>query len=377
MLNNRDEKYEDHEDSEYHFTDDEVSYELDTEVPSKPAVVSEPKANALSQLTNRKRTIIVMSFFLLFVFIIYKFLVPSSSVPSTDITPELAQKNQTLPAGNMQANEEARTKPLSQPANNVPATQPLLKPTESQVATQAAAQAVPTTAPMTTVVPPSQQPPANNMQPQQQLTANTNVPAVPVNNVANATPPEAAAVQSNVREAALSALNAAQTMGTSNAAANTAAENQKLINQLEADYSAKINEFSAQNKALQDQMQVLSSRMAVMETQMNQLVQTLTHQAPPGIPTNTTAVSQVPVAPPTASPAASPAEIQEPKVFYSVQAIIPGRAWLRSDNGETVTVAEGDIIKEFGRVTKIDPYDGVVEINTGHKSISLSYGNGG
>ena len=66
----------------------------------------------------------------------------------------------------------------------------------------------------------------------------------------------------------------------------------------------------------------------------------------------------------------------EIKVAFSVQAIIPGRAWLRSDNGEALTVAEGDTIKGFGRVTKIDPYDGIVEVNTGNKVVSLSYGNG-
>jgi hypothetical protein len=34
------------------------------------------------------------------------------------------------------------------------------------------------------------------------------------------------------------------------------------------------------------------------------------------------------------------------------------------------------MVRGLGRVTKIDPYDGVVEINTGNKIISLSYGNG-
>ena len=87
---------------------------------------------------------------------------------------------------------------------------------------------------------------------------------------------------------------------------------------------------------------------------MNQLIQTLTRQnnsgmnPPPNIPQSQAA--------------------PEVKIPYSVQAIIPGRAWLRSDNGETITVAEGDMVKGVGRVTKIDPYDGIVEINTGTKS---------
>jgi hypothetical protein len=59
---------------------------------------------------------------------------------------------------------------------------------------------------------------------------------------------------------------------------------------------------------------------------------------------------------------------------YSVQAIIPGRAWLKSDSGDTVTVAEGDMLRGYGRVTKIDPYDGIVNIDTGGKVVTLSYG---
>ena len=44
--------------------------------------------------------------------------------------------------------------------------------------------------------------------------------------------------------------------------------------------------------------------------------------------------------------------------------------------GEYEHISEGDTVKSLGRVTKIDPYDGIVEINTGRKVISLSYGTG-
>ncbi len=67
-------------------------------------------------------------------------------------------------------------------------------------------------------------------------------------------------------------------------------------------------------------------------------------------------------------------KIVEPKIAFTVQAIIPGRAWLKSDSGDTVTVAEGDALKGIGRITKIDPYDGIVQIDTGRKVVTLSYG---
>jgi hypothetical protein len=145
--------------------------------------------------------------------------------------------------------------------------------------------------------------------------------------------------------------------------ASLSAESDRLMNELQNQYAQQFNNLSTQSKVLQDQVQTLSARVATMETQLNQLVQALTQRNQANTP--------------SAMPAA-PVEhhASEPKIGYSVQAIIPGRAWLKSDNGETVTVAEGDVIRDVGRVTKIDPYDGVVEINVNGRTASLSYGNG-
>ena len=98
---------------------------------------------------------------------------------------------------------------------------------------------------------------------------------------------------------------------------------------------------------------------------MNQLIQTLTQQFQGG------ASASAAIQPPASVEQAGP----PPRIPYTVQAIIPGRAWLRAKNGDTVTVAEGDDIKGIGRVTKIDPYDGVVEVNVQGRSVSLTYGN--
>lgn len=50
---------------------------------------------------------------------------------------------------------------------------------------------------------------------------------------------------------------------------------------------------------------------------------------------------------------------------YTVYAIIPGRAWLRSHDGKTITVSEGDTIKEYGKVLKIDAGEGIVVTSSG------------
>lgn len=53
------------------------------------------------------------------------------------------------------------------------------------------------------------------------------------------------------------------------------------------------------------------------------------------------------------------------KVVYQIMAIIPGRAWLKSSNGATVTVSVGTQLSGYGTVTKIDPQLGNVVMSTG------------
>jgi len=55
----------------------------------------------------------------------------------------------------------------------------------------------------------------------------------------------------------------------------------------------------------------------------------------------------------------------EGHLSYSVYAIIPGRAWLRAANGNTLTVSEGDQLGEYGKVLKIDPSNGIVVTSSG------------
>ncbi len=49
----------------------------------------------------------------------------------------------------------------------------------------------------------------------------------------------------------------------------------------------------------------------------------------------------------------------------TVHAIIPGRAWLRTPDGKTITVSEGDSISEYGKVLKIDAPNGLVITTSG------------
>jgi hypothetical protein len=378
MLNERDDKYEGHEESEYHFSDEDTSYEVEPESP-KPAA-NEPKESIVNRLAQSKRMLISVGVFLVLVFVVYKMVAPSSStVPPTEISapPAPMAQQKTPQAPKMQQNPAvvvtgttlnpnnmmAPITGLAQTGTPPTATQPIAEQALAQMA-QAPNTVIPVTGKMPATV--GAMPVMSTAQqtgtPQQQIIQPTMAAPVPQPQPMQMTTgmPSMVPVQSAVPVNQPGSLASPETPAVSDTG-NMSSANEKLIAQLGAGYAQKLNDYATQNKALQDQVQVLNARVASMETQMNQLVRALTHQ-------NQASENNVPAAEPQAF---------EPKTSYNVQAIIPGRAWLRSDNGETVTVAEGDIVKDLGRVSKIDPYDGVVEINTGSKMISLSYGNGG
>lgn len=394
MMKDRDEQHYDHEESEYHFSDDDISYEVETEA-SKPAAPESERKNPLSGLTQSKRMIISLVVFLGLVFVVYKMVSPGSSDPSTDMTPVVAQPA-TGPAIVPPAIPHTTPSPVAAPAAQ-PETPPSMAtaatptPATTVIAQQPAQAAPVTTSPPAAAPVPATTTTTTTMQVSPSLPAQVVAPA-PVaaapqavapaqpQPVAPMSPPAVASAP--VPPAPLATPVTAQPLppvattvtttqptvqsSTDAAMAALASTNEKLMNQLQAEYSQKVTDMSSQAKAMQDQMQALNSRVAGLESQLSQLVQTLSRQTGMGGNANLNVV-----------PAQPPVPVIESKVSYNVQAIIPGRAWLKSDNGETLTVAEGDTIKELGRVTKIDPYDGVVEVNTGNKTVSISYGSGG
>lgn len=387
MYNDRDHKYEGSEESEYHFSDEEVSYEVDTE-SVKPAPTGPQKESVLSGLTRSKRMLISLGVFVVLVFIVYKMVSPSTpTTPSTDITAPVTNADQGKVPKMAPSVPAAVTPPAVMSVNTTPNNLPSQQPNAAVNQTQAQpnmAQAAPSQPAMANPSPdvtvpagfqpnqsamPAAQPsvpaqPLAAQQPNAQPTIAAQQPAANVAPTVIPAPPPAP-YAAGQQQALPSVMDNRVPGGVNANINNMTAESDKLVSQLQTEYAQKVNDYATQNKALQDQVQTLNTRMASMETELNQLVQALIRQ-------NTAANNA-----PQANPAAAAPQAPEPRVAYNVQAIIPGRAWLRSDSGETVTVTEGDMIKELGRVTKIDPYDGVVEVNTGTRTISLSYGNGG
>lgn len=387
MLNDRDGKYEGTEESEYHFSDDDVSYEVESEVePAKPAVVpASGSSSLLGSLTGRRRIFISAAVFLVLVYIVYKMVMPTP-LPSTVITPaappttamqseapkpvvnNTAPKPEALTPPAMTASErpiaivETTPKPPASPTQGASSTLQSQPQTDVSVVQPQPASPIPVpgaTVPVTAAAPSTNvAQPMNNAVPASPQVAITTSPPPP--------PPSAQAIPSGsgtlTVEAPTGRVGAPE-------ASNLSAQDAKLLAQLQAEYITRINDFANENKNLQDQLETLANRVNTVEMELNQLVQALTRQTTTTAPAPREA-SSVTAAAPVERAATS-------NVAYNVQAIIPGRAWLRSDAGDTVTVAEGDVIKGLGKVTKIDPYDGVVEINIGNKVITLSYGAGG
>lgn len=377
MQNNRDDQYHGSDEGEYHFSDDESHYESDSgQSSNQPQYDDQDGDKGKSILRSRKKVIIIAVVFVVLASVVYKLISPGATIESTNIqsvpvVPSVAKNNAPVPEHVAQV---AATP--EQPVSQQPSVEPVAATAPANV-TATPAQPSTTTPEVMAAAPSTPAPQA--AAPEQPNVIPVGQPAMPTTvAVAPSAPPTSA-------NAPVSATPdfTIQTQTTDPRTAQLEAENAKLSNQLQAEYMQRLTEYQNQNKNIEQQVQALSTRVATMESEMSQLIQTLTQQFQAqnaGGPVMTTDVAAPGAATPTALPASAPMPEAvvgpAPRVPYNVQAIIPGRAWLRSNNGDVVTVAEGDVIKGIGKVQKIDPYDGVVEINVNGRVVSLSYGNG-
>lgn len=331
MVDEHNEKY-DEDEGEYHFSDDQINYEIEPDAGKVPSSPSPSKTSLKKMLDNNRRLIIGTGVGIVLIFVLYKMLSPTTETVSTELKPLPSQARPVAKPVSPLPVAMAPAAPIPAPATAVPGVSPQ-------------------TMPMTPPQPAAPVPPAPASQvvlPPQQPTATT----VKVTNAPTASP-EVSVDQKSIIDK-LVALEE---------------ENSKLSNMLQTQFVQKMADYEAQNNATQERVQMLNKRLANMEASLTKMAQLLQNSAPP--PPKT--VVPVPVEA-AVIPVIKPVE---PKMIFTVQAIIPGRAWLKSDTGETITVAEGDMLREYGRVVKIDPYDGVVDIDTGKRIITLSYGAGG
>lgn len=336
MVNERYEG-EGQEEGEYHFSDDQANYDMETETAKDSAAVAvAPKESVADKLKQHRRVVIGLVVFIILLGIVYKLVTPSSNNPATDF--------QTAPDAAISAKttQKSVTQAAPAPVSQTVTTQPAAATTT----TIAQPTAVTTVTTQPAVAEPVQQP----AQPDAQVAPQQTAPAQP------------AAITTTTTTAPAPAANLMDRVTT------LEQQNSAMMNLIQTQYAQKISDAELQNSQLRTQVQELTSRISNMEVAFQQLTKILQNSrggAVAGMP------NRGMVNAPTAS------RVSSPKNIYTVQAIIPGRAWLKTDSGDTVTVAEGDVLKGYGRITKIDPYDGIVDIDTGNRIITLAYGANG
>lgn len=399
MVNEREEHYE--EEGEYHFSDDQVNYDIEPEASKETQKSAFSKEALLEKYTQHRRKIFGVISLIVLIGIVYKMLVPASTPPTTEFSQTAASVKAEKPAVANAKTPPAAAQPATPASTVAPVSQPSSAPASATTTAATSPSApIPVTSTVATVAAPAPGAPASSSAPPQ---TQDNKPVVPVN--AQQNPPPVAgtitvlpptASQTAAQGASVQQPNVVyappQTMPPSAQVTAPASpsmppmnvaqpgvdtqikdritaleqQNTAMMNLLQTEYAQKIADTETQANAVRGKMDELTKRVNRMEASLTQITQLLQGV---GRSQSIDAMGGAPVSIPSTA-----ARSAEPRMTYSVQAIIPGRAWLKSESGDTVTVAEGDYLKKYGRVTKIDPYDGVVAIDTGSKVITLSYG---
>lgn len=164
------------------------------------------------------------------------------------------------------------------------------------------------------------------------------VPA-PITAQASAPPTQASQPQQTAQDSDYSdELAALQSGATQNSSQITNIENQ--INTL----TSTVNSIQSNVAAVTTQLQAIASSLQQQQAQLASLL-----------------VKAKPPTPTVAKPkyqAVAPAS-------YSIQAMVPGRAWLIGADGGTITVAVGDYLVGYGKVVAINPLRGTVSTSNG------------
>ena len=358
MVKGHDEQYEE----AYHFSDD-ASEEDELHPPTDDATSSadKPRTPSSNKTAQYKHWLFSLIIFTVLVVVVYRLLRPTTpATPATEVTP-VATITPTAPTvQTSQQNVAASPAPTvssAMSASTVPTTP------ESMTSTKAATPSLASTV---------------------ASTGDTGLPRVATNGASGAARQATVIPQETIAPSAQAAMTTQSLPAVIPIAASSSqstasvvqakmealsSESQHLINQLQEQYTNKMSEFTAESKFMQEEMHRLNERVATLEAEIHQLVDS--------IQAASTAQHRYGGSENGGEHKREQHTAARVRIPYNIQAIIPGRAWLLAANGETLTVTEGDMLRGIGRVSRIDPYDGIVDINVGgDKVVSLSYNNG-
>lgn len=149
-------------------------------------------------------------------------------------------------------------------------------------------------------------------------------------------------------------------------------ENAGLKQQLEALTSSskqQIDDLKAAQDASQGQVSNLKNQVSDLNTQLDTVSQNL--QSVSGKLSAMQARAAKERAWRAQAKARHDAALRHDKRYF-VEAVIPGRAWLKAKDGSTVTVAVGDKLPGYGKILSINPYSGVVMTSQGRLPYGIS-----
>ncbi|MEE9452434.1 MAG: hypothetical protein V3V61_06755 [Gammaproteobacteria bacterium] len=111
---------------------------------------------------------------------------------------------------------------------------------------------------------------------------------------------------------------------------------------------------------LYDRLDSLEAQLANLDTHLSTVSNELLRQK--------TQLTRLQAAPKKAATVAKSKDLVEEKEreIYYIQAVVPGRAWLKTENGsKTLTVREGSEVDGYGMVRSIDVNEGSITMDTG------------
>ncbi|WP_367606357.1 type IVB secretion system protein IcmG/DotF [Legionella sp. W05-934-2] len=120
--------------------------------------------------------------------------------------------------------------------------------------------------------------------------------------------------------------------------------------------SSNVSDIESKLNGLDGNVTDLSDKLATINQQLADIAEKLDGQ---GNVINLLKAKLTPKSKP------KPKKILPPPIQYSIQAVIPGRAWLIGSNGSTITVSKGSRIASYGIVRIIDAQMGRVVTSSG------------
>lgn len=134
---------------------------------------------------------------------------------------------------------------------------------------------------------------------------------------------------------------------------NQLSANQNNLQNTISGLSSQVNQLTNQVNSLNNNYQTLMQEFASLQNKLNLAVQAIEE-----LSASQKSKRQLTPAPHHYRKVRAYTPIQYEK--YYIQAIIPGRAWLISSNGQTLTVTVGSKVPGYGTVRKILPLEGRV-----------------